>query len=429
MNNSRTPTELGVPSLTRPHRPIQIAALSLVLAVASGCGLQQVRSQAQTVESTGQIVGTVTTPAGMRGDTVVVVLRKSEGLDFLVQSATFASTDGRFNFSIPPGEYYVASFRDLNADSRYQEGEPGKFHGEPTAISLPANGRVEISIDVPAGTEPLLAGKADIAEVKAIVRNIGRVTTLEDERFSRENASLGLWRPLEFLAGPEGGLFMLQEYDARRMPVIFVHGMGGTPLDFSAAIEALDRSKYQPWVLYYPSGLRLDMVSDYLVTAVRGLEKRYAERPFVVVAHSMGGLVTRSFVQKYAARHADAASALRMVVTVNSPLGGMPSAASGVAHSPIVVPAWNDVATGSEFVTSLATDPWPAGLPWHLVFSYAGGDSDDGTVSLDSQIPLGLQRQATRLHGFKGTHTGTLGDPAFLALLDKLLAEAVARQD
>ena len=70
----------------------------------------------------------------------------------------------------------------------------------------------------------------------------------------------------------DGGVFVeLQEYDARRMPVIFVHGMSGTPLDFSAAIASLDRSKYQPWVLYYPSGLRLDMVSDYLVTAVRGL--------------------------------------------------------------------------------------------------------------------------------------------------------------
>lgn len=400
----------------------RLACVLVVSTLAAGCKVAEVRQQAETIESTGLIAGTVTAAERRAGELVVVLFRKNAEHSYTVQGGTFAGTDGRFQFTVVPGEFYVAAFQDRNGDSRYQGAEPGRFYGAPTALTVVKGGRVDASFEVPAQSPPLVQESEDISEVAAIVRNVGRVTTLEDPRFARENGALGMWRPIDFLAGPEGGLFMLHEYDAARLPVLFVHGMNGTPLDFSATVAGLDRNRFQPWVLYYPSGLRLDMVSDYLVTAVHGLQRRYGFGRFAVVAHSMGGLVARSFAQKLVQRQPDTARALQLVVTVNSPMGGMASAASGVEHAPVVVPSWQDVATGSEFVQRLAAEGWPEQVPYHLVFSYSGENGGDGTVALASQIPLGLQAEATRLYGFQGTHVGTLSNPQFIALLNRLLA-------
>jgi len=395
---------------------------SAAAALASGCRVAEIRQQAQTVESAGRVAGTVTAREPRSGQLVVVLFRKTAEQAFVVQNVGFAAVDGGFEFAVPPGEYYLAAFQDRNGDSRYQADEPGSFHGAPTALPVAVAGAVEVSLEVPAQSAPLVHQGTEFGPVAPILRNIGLVTTLEDPRFARENAALGMWRPADFLAGPEGGLFLLQAYDARRTPVLFVHGINGTPLDFAAAIAGLDRGRYQPWVLYYPSGLRLDMVSDYLVTAVYGLQRRHGFTQFALVAHSMGGLVARSFVHKYTARQPQAARALQLFVTVNSPMGGMASAASGVEHAPVVVPSWEDVATGSTFLQRLATDGWPAQVPYHLVFSYSGDHSGDGTVSLDSQLPARVQAEATRLYGFHGTHVGTLSNPEFIALLERLLA-------
>jgi pimeloyl-ACP methyl ester carboxylesterase len=232
-----------------------------------------------------------------------------------------------------------------------------------------------------------------------------------------------MWKPVEFLTRVGGGLLFLQPYQAIKIPVLFIHGINGGPTDWEAAIRQLDRTRFQPWVLYYPSGLRLDMISDYLAAALSRLHDEYDFNRLLVVAHSMGGLVTRSFVRKYLDRYPDQAGVIRLVMTVNSPMAGMKSAASGVNNSPLVVPAWRDVAENSDFLLDLHAWAWPADIPYHLVFSYKTGGSDDGTVSLQSQIPLKLQVEAVRVYGFNDTHAGILNDPAFLELFHAILAD------
>jgi pimeloyl-ACP methyl ester carboxylesterase len=198
--------------------------------------------------------------------------------------------------------------------------------------------------------------------------------------------------------------------------------MNGGPTDWSAAIGALDTRYFQPWILYYPSGLRLDMVSDYLVSAIADLRKAYDFSQLYVVAHSMGGLVARSFVKKYLERFPDNSGLIRLVITVNSPMDGMSSAVRGVQNSPIVVPAWRDLAEGSDFLGELNSWPWPEEIPYHLVFSYTNGRSGDGVVPLQSQIPLQLQSEAVRTYGFNNSHAGVLSDEAFLEQLGVILA-------
>ena len=91
----------------------------------------------------------------------------------------------------------------------------------------------------------------------------------------------------------------------------------------------------QPWVLHYPSGFSLDIVSDYLVGSINKLHAQYQFKRLVLIAHSMGGLVLRSAVMKYLKN--DHKADFAAVMTINSPMMGMASAASGVLMSPVVV--------------------------------------------------------------------------------------------
>ena len=120
--------------------------------------------------------------------------------------------------------------------------------------------------------------------------------------FSGENYSMGMWKPVRFLLEVGGGLFFLQEYEEDKIPVLFIHGINGGPTDWRVVAGTLDERYFQPWVLYYPSGLRLDMVSNYLVWAIAELHEKYRFRQLYLVAHSMGGLIARSFVKKYLER-------------------------------------------------------------------------------------------------------------------------------
>jgi hypothetical protein len=112
-------------------------------------------------------------------------------------------------------------------------------------------------------------------------------------------------------------------------------------------------------------------------------------------------------------------------MTVNTPMGGILSAAAGVKHSPFVVPAWNDLAPGSPFLEEIRVWSWPKEIPYHLVFSYNGEAVGDGIVSLESQIPLKLQAESVRMYGFHDGHAETLSDSDFLKLFNRLMAETL----
>jgi len=96
-------------------------------------------------------------------------------------------------------------------------------------------------------------------------------------------------------------------------------------------------------------------------------------------------------------------------------MAGMPSAASGVKNSPIIVPSWRDIAENNEFLKDLHSWDWPSEIPYYVVFSYADGVADDGVVALNSQIPFKLQKEAIRMYGFNNSHVGTLDDKKLLS--------------
>jgi hypothetical protein len=118
-----------------------------------------------------------------------------------------------------------------------------------------------------------------------------------------------------------------------------------------------------------------------------------------------------------------------MYVSFSTPYGGNDSARTGVEKAPFVIPAWRDIATGSDFLGDLSQKPFPKKLPFHLFFTYQDqarlklGDSGDGVVTLKSQLLPSLQSAAARIYGFNETHERVLTSETARTEFNRLLEE------
>lgn len=399
-----------------------VSCLLLVVAagILSACTVREIRQQGNYFGSAGSIQGSVVLATGKQGPLIVNLYTQENNVLHLTASVQ-AGANGEYRLWAAPGTYFVMAYIDSNNDRSYQTGEPWNHYGKPTGVPLAANQTVTLDSFAITDQPPVIpAVKIESRLIKA-AQDIGKVIRLDDPAFSADNYSMGMWRPLDFLGQVGGGLFFLQDFESGKTPIIFVHGINGGPTDFVDLVKHLDRKRYQPWVLYYPSGIPLDMVSNYFASAVITMQNRHHFNRFAVVGHSMGGLVTRSFVKRYVELHPERTRDLTLVMTINSPLAGLPSAAYG-ASSPFPVQSWRDLAPNSDFLSALNGWKWPDKIPYYLVFSYDKDDSD-GVVPLLMQLPLQRQFEAVRVYGFHNNHVDILKDPSFLQVFETVLAK------
>jgi pimeloyl-ACP methyl ester carboxylesterase len=391
----------------------------------SGCFLDLVKRQSAIIDSTGKISGAVKLVNG-DGQSIVVMLMALEAGEHSFVQRNFVRTgrDGRFTFHTQPGHYYILAYLDVNKDGVYQDHEFASYYGKPDVITVKSRQTVKLGAMMIDGRLPVDVDAAKIKDGTYLaIKNIGRVVSLDGPLFSDENEKTGMWMPVKYLRDVGGGLFQLQEYSDDKIPVIFIHGINGGANDWKQVLKALDREHYQPWVLQYPSGLRLDMVSDYLVRAVYDLKLKLGFNRVYIVAHSMGGLVARSFVMKYRQRYPLSARNIGLMMTINTPMAGFKRAEMGVRHSPVVVPSWRDVAKGSDFIKKLQAWTWPDDIPYYLVFSFQNVGYGDGVVSLESQLPMQNQLEASKIFAINNSHAGVLGDAVFIERLRQIMGE------
>ena len=96
------------------------------------------------------------------------------------------------------------------------------------------------------------------------------------------------------------GLYFLQPYDPDRIPLVFVHGLISTPFDWVQTINGLQadpeiRKHYQFWVFAYPTGNPVLYSALRLREELARVDKLYPNhKGYVVVGHSMGGLLTQA---------------------------------------------------------------------------------------------------------------------------------------
>jgi pimeloyl-ACP methyl ester carboxylesterase len=435
-----------------------IAFAAAIAAVAGGCMFRDVKEQQARMAAYCPIEGEVAAERRSQAPLVVLLLRQEGGE--AARRESWALSDhfvlegaGRWQFRASAGNYRLAAFQDLNGDLKYQPGEPF-LRADPGPLLDCRTGEPHrgIALRIPAAGTPSVVETMDVARLQArgveeqLQRSLGELTAvgelaaLSDARFAESVAEDGLWRPFDFLIKAGAGVYFLEPYDPAKLPVLFVHGINGTPANFRTLIARLDREHFQPWVYYYPSGAALDAVADHLTQTMRKLQVAHGFTRFAVVAHSMGGLVTRGFLLRYA--ESGGRAAVPLYVTISTPWGGHKAAELGVKTAPAVVRVWVDMAPGSEYQRSLFyKDPGtqrtprtlPRSIPHHLLFTYnqgsvSLGEANDGTVTVASQLRREAQRDATRLYGFNETHMGVLESEEVSGLLNDLLRGARATQ-
>jgi triacylglycerol esterase/lipase EstA (alpha/beta hydrolase family) len=98
------------------------------------------------------------------------------------------------------------------------------------------------------------------------------------------------------------GLYFLQPYDPDRIPLVFVHGLFSTPWTWVKTINGLQadpeiRKHYQFWIFAYPTGNPILYSAMRLREELAKADQAYPNhKPYVVVGHSMGGMLTHDQV-------------------------------------------------------------------------------------------------------------------------------------
>jgi len=227
---------------------------------------------------------------------VVVLLRSGEpkgaARSWLIVDYVVLRPNDRFEFAVGPDAYRAAAFDDANADLIYQ---PSKGF-----VALDANDAFECiegnrndrwALSIPRTPHERLARDVDVAALKIAgpvdgraqtlgqVTAVGEVVSLSDARFDLAVAESGLWRPYDFIYKVHPGVYFLEPYAPEKTPVLFVHGINGSPAQFDFLIDRLDRERFQPWVYSYPSGAQLDASADLLQRCERAEKDRRQKHP------------------------------------------------------------------------------------------------------------------------------------------------------
>ena len=107
------------------------------------------------------------------------------------------------------------------------------------------------------------------------------------------------------------GFYLATEYDPEKIPLIFIHGLLSTPVDYERLASAIASEpdlwdRYQMWFYFYPTGdpwvLTASNFREDFRTLVKTLDPDKNDRPLrketTIIAHSMGGLISRLSVSE-----------------------------------------------------------------------------------------------------------------------------------
>lgn len=390
-----------------------LAAGAMALSGCANLPFQRLSRNLKELEELTALHGTVTAAGATPAGPLTVMALTQEGASWRVANHGRVS-DGRFTLRVEGGLRYrvvvcsaeVLAGGGMAAISEPQTPAPGPTK-QPIALTLTS----ATARGLPAAWLQALRDLDSVA-ARPLPVAMGQQASLADPMFDDSVAQLGMWAPADFLGSVGGGIYMLQPWRPDRLPVVLVHGAAGSPRDLEAVAAALDRTKVQPWVFHYPSGLRLNSAATMLQGILGDIAQRLPLQRVGLVAHSMGGLVAMATVHRLAA----APSVLRvpLLATISSPWGGHGAAAWGVRLAPATVPSWLDMQVGSPFQQQLQRQPLPKGTLHHMHFTYKGS-GDDGTVSLASQLVFPIQARAARLRGHDEDHTSILASSQLTA--------------
>jgi len=310
------------------------------LCLTAGCTMIDnvvgVKKQLAMSRELGRVQGVIDVAGGAKGTLVVVIGTRDKG-----GSGNFSGVDsyvrvraGSYAFPISAGRYVVGAYEDRNRNGLLDPGEWVKKLSDGREFDLAAGEVVNVDIHLTADdVAPELTEPINVFDIIAhsleeqneyslwawsktgVVRN-----DLENPDFGPEAGMRGLWKFRDFLNEGLAGIYFLEEYDPGRIPVLFVHGIAGYPQEFTTLIDELDRERFQPWFYFYPSGYALDGISTHLKVLLSRIQVELGFDEIAIVAHSMGGLVSRGAILKYQ-KETDRDD-IRLLVSISTPWNG-----------------------------------------------------------------------------------------------------------
>lgn len=335
---------------------------------------------------------------------------------------------------------YLSAYSDRNGDRRYQPGEPAWIssdkEGKPAPLDLTdADGR---RVEGALSSKTILPAKLVLATQEfvgdrtreesrsgwGIPVALGEVANINAPRFSSETGAEGYWKPAGYTMDTGIGIYFLEKYDPYRIPVIFVYGAAGSPQDWTTFFKEFDRKRYQLWFYQYPSAERLEKTGGALNRGIQLLQSHYGFNELSIVAHSMGGLVSRDAVIE---NYEDGNRYIKHFVSISSPFGGMEFAKSGVKHASAVIPSWHDMVPDSEFQQDIFDTKLKGKIPYLLIYGTKAKRSmilpaeNDGTVSVESVTREAAVTDAIQVQSFNEDHVSILSNPQVIQMVEDFL--------
>lgn len=360
-----------------------------------------------------------------------------------VRAADYARVEGHgvFGFFVEKtDETYLGAFSDRNGNRNYDPGEPAWIHrdeaGKPVPLEpdpdgeMRAYGRLSPRERLPANLVQAVRRYADGRPDEEVRRGwnipiaLGEVADLDDPRFSSERGSTGFWQPASYPLETGVGIYFTEKYDPKRTPVLFVYGAAGSPQDWRTFMDRFDRRHFQHWFFLYPTGSRLAESGGALDKGIRLLRNQYDFPRIHVVAHSMGGLVSRHAILQ---NLRSSEPCIDQFVSISSPYGGEKFAAVGVRRAPAVIPSWRDMVPDSDFQQEIFSRKLEGKVDHLLVYGDRGKRSvtmeseNDGTVSVSSMTRPEAVEDAVEVKRFHEDHMSILSNPEVIQLVETFL--------
>lgn len=413
------------------NRLWKLLILIILAVLITGCTLLNLRKDNTFSKDSCLIKGEIYTKEATKKPLVVVAYSIVDGKAKIAHH-TVLREPGPYELLVPGGRYWVFAFEDANQNLILDQNEmAGIALGDSAdeAIDAPAGGLVSHMVIV-LSRNPDISRKlpADVlvkhtgGNFKWHATQAGEIMDINDPVFSAEQGRRGFWSPFEFFRELGANIYFLEPYDDRKIPVLCVHGAAGSPQDWRYFIDHIDRSRYQIWIYYYPSGARLKAMSELMSTKINELHQKYEFERLYVLAHSMGGHVAR-----YALVHQSALkSYVKLFVSISTPFGGEELAKTGVEKSPAVIPSWKDMVPDSEFIKHSFSGNMPYEIKYYLFFGHKGNrnplrPNNDSTVTMESMLDTRAQSEAIKVFGFNEDHISILNSPDVLARYKDIL--------
>lgn len=407
-----------------------LAIFVILSFLSAGCALLQVREDANTLQKSIVLVGIVSSPLSYQNMPVVVAAYSSNDSNRAIVHYTTLHEPGSYELMVPEGTHNIIAFDDKNKNLIYDKGEPAGQILRAEQVSTPTGGvagNLDIVIKEENNNEidfPIGARVPPKEYTSFHSTCPGAIANMDDYVFSDEYGVKGLWASLDFFREIGGNIYFLEAYDPAKIPILFVHGAAGSPQNWRALFENIDRSKYQPWFFYYPSGSSLDAMSYLLYWKLQNLQTKYNFKELYITAHSMGGLVVRSFMVNYGYLF----PSITNFISISTPWGGEELAELGVKYSPGVIPSWRDMQPGSDFINSIFLKKISPTIDYYLFFGHKGNrnilrPNNDKAVTLASQLDQRSQRDAKMIYGFNEDHVSILSSKLVISQYNAILAD------